>query len=392
MSEDKPRPTGAGDLDEPSDSRDEAQSSVVAELPQFRSERLLVGSFVYGWIWPAAAKEWVRNSVITSAAVTLTLTIMLTHLPAAVLSATLGPSQPPPSFWNAVLQAESIIATLAVSYGIWSLNITYHRLFDNEMHQTLSPFSVNQGAIDAVRRSHDALLSVWRQLVVFAAFGTLAVISLVFLDIVSGLSYWFGDYVHAFILAGVAGYYMRFGRIIPRLARIGFEHKLPVDWARPQGSPWIKSASAALGSFALFGGLGVSLVMLGLIFVRRWNDQVVTQVSTAWFIIGIAALATLICYTLFYLNRAIAAERQGNLATIRERLGAYQGRLDSLERDELAEASNLLNLEVRIAESRYRPLILIGFNRSLASLAIPVATYIAKAVHAQDLVVRYIFQ
>ena len=81
MSEDKPRPTGAGDLDEPSDSRDEAQSSVVAELPQFRSERLLVGSFVYGWIWPAAAKEWVRNSVITSAAVTLTLTIMLTHLP-----------------------------------------------------------------------------------------------------------------------------------------------------------------------------------------------------------------------------------------------------------------------------------------------------------------------
>ena len=137
MSEDKPRPTGAGDLDEPSDSRDEAQSSVVAELPQFRSERLLVGSFVYGWIWPAAAKEWVRNSVITSAAVTLTLTIMLTHLPAAVLSATLGPSQPPPSFWNAVLQAESIIASLAVSYGVWSLNITYHRLFDNEMHQTL---------------------------------------------------------------------------------------------------------------------------------------------------------------------------------------------------------------------------------------------------------------
>ncbi len=158
--------------------------------------RFVVSLLAYGWIWPVAAREWIRNSILASAVIAVAVTVALVHLPAALLSSTYGPGLGylgPPSFLDAFLQAESIIATAIIAYGVLALNIMYDRLFARDASQTLPSFIESRDASLSVYRALESSLSLWRQLLTIIVFGAVTAATLGAADMRSRLAFWVGS-------------------------------------------------------------------------------------------------------------------------------------------------------------------------------------------------------
>ena len=347
--------------------------------------RLLAGMIVHQSTRLLHLRPPLKDSVLVSIALASVVTLVFAHLPGAVLSAIFDSQE----LLNAFLQEESIVASVMVAYGIVTLKISYDRLIARK-GDILSSLHGNQSALDAVELRLESIFSLRTQMIWALLVGGLATVSLFTAQQLGDLRYWVGDYYLTFILAFTAGHYIYVARLVPALARIGYDNDIELEWANPADSPWIRAVSSLLAELSMFIGFGIGIAMVGLFFVGRWADYWVGFVSILWFGVGIIGLSALVFFTIYYLNKAVRREKERSLRSFAQRLAVFKDGLGELKVAELSEASHLINLHRRVADSRDTSVKLRGLQSILVSFGIPTISFVAKVLDFPELISRLV--